>query len=137
MRAAFPSNSPMVGLNCACAIFMLEFYDTEGTRRLQTLAAPLFGLLDDNLSSIPLARFLRNQAGNSLPSAQLAAKQHTQLRKRFPELTGLEEVRRIPRAAGKLQLRARESLHQQDAIRPKRAHHLREQRSLQVLNAND
>src|SRR3984957_19253655 len=41
MRAEFPAKSPMVGLNCARAIFMLALQNTVVTDRLQTPQATL------------------------------------------------------------------------------------------------
>jgi hypothetical protein len=47
--------------------------------KIANIGAPFFGLLNDNLSSIPLVLLLRYQARNSLPSAQFPVKQDAQL----------------------------------------------------------
>ena len=96
-----------------------------------------FDSFTGNLSSILFALLFRDQAGNSLPGSQFPAKHHTKLRKRFSELAGFEEVGRIPRATRKLQLRARVSLKQQDTFRTKSSCHLRKERSLHILNAQN
>ena len=72
----------------------------------------------------------RHQAGDSLPSLQFAIKQDPQARKRIPEFAGFEQVGRIPWAAGELELRAGESLHQQNTIWTKSVTYLWKERSL-------
>jgi hypothetical protein len=85
------------------------------------IAGRNFGALNRNVRSIPVLRFLRHQAGDPLPSSQLAVKKHPKLRKRISKLAWLQEVLRIPRPALEFKLRLRECLEQQDAARPKRA----------------
>jgi hypothetical protein len=89
------------------------------------------------LASALLARFPREQAGDSLPGPQLAIKKHTELRERLAELATFEQMGRIPRAARKIKLRACVSLKQENAARAKSAENLRKKRPLQILHAQN
>src|SRR5260370_40491339 len=105
--------------------------------KIANIGVPQCEFFTDKLSSTPVVPLLCHQARKPLPGAQFPVKQDRQLRESFSQLTGFEEVGRIPRAACKLKLRARVSLKQQNAVRAKSARHLAKERSLQKLNAQD
>src|ERR1700744_5345239 len=57
MRAEFPAKSPMVGLNCARAIFMLALQNTVVPERLQTPSSGLCRTAAAGSAGILLAFF--------------------------------------------------------------------------------
>src|SRR5579871_3528415 len=73
MRAEFPAKSPMVGLNCARAIFMLALQNTVRTGRLQTRPKCLVPYLrsSDQLVAPPSCRRLCLGRGDFMPPSLL------------------------------------------------------------------
>src|SRR5262249_47456132 len=82
-------------------------------------------------------RLPRRKVGNSQLRAQFTVKDHLQFRKRPPEFTGVEKVRRISRATAEIKLCFRVGLKQQHPSKTKTPTNLPKQQALQVPNTNN